>query len=82
MYRLKELFGGHLTLRHYDAQIGEMTAMIHALNKMTRADMPERVRIAGGRTNRKALLFKSDLFTKAVIAYKTLNISRLPKNIF
>ena len=23
MYRVKELFGGHLTLREYDAQVGE-----------------------------------------------------------
>ncbi|EIC82178.1 transposase [Serratia sp. M24T3] len=38
--------GGHLTLRDYDAQVGEPMAMIRALNKMTRAGMPESVRIA------------------------------------
>jgi hypothetical protein len=37
---------GTLTLRDYDAQVGEAMAMIRALNKMTRAGMPERVRIA------------------------------------
>ena len=46
MYRVKQLFGGHLTLRDYDAQVGEAMAMISALNKMTRAGMPESVRIA------------------------------------
>lgn len=43
MYRVKQL---HLTLRDYDAQVGEAMAMIRALNKMTRAGMPESVRIA------------------------------------
>nr|SPE03321.1 conserved protein of unknown function [Escherichia coli] len=46
MYRVKQLFGGHLTLRDYDAQVGEAMAMIRALNKITRAGMPESVRIA------------------------------------
>src|SRR5471032_2744913 len=46
MYRVKQLFGGHLTLRDYDAQVGEAMAMIRALNKMTHAGMPESVRIA------------------------------------
>lgn len=46
IYRVKHLFGGHLTLRDYDAQVGEAMAMIRALNKMTRAGMPESVRIA------------------------------------
>ncbi|EIC83090.1 IS5 family transposase [Serratia sp. M24T3] len=45
MYRVKQLFGGHLTLRDYDAQVGETMAMLRALNKMTRAGMPESVRI-------------------------------------
>jgi len=47
MYRVKQLFGGHLTLRDYDVQVGEVMAMmIRALNKMTCAGMPESVRIA------------------------------------
>lgn len=49
MYCVKQLFGGHLTLRDYDAQVGEAMAMIRALNKMTRAGMPKSVRIACGR---------------------------------
>ncbi|ENA1753565.1 IS5/IS1182 family transposase, partial [Yersinia ruckeri] len=32
--------------RDYDAQVGETMSMIRALNKMTRAGMPESVRIA------------------------------------
>ncbi|MCS2163921.1 IS5 family transposase [Scandinavium sp. H11S7] len=46
MYRVKQLFGEYLTLRDYDAQVGEAMAMIRALNKMTCAGMPESVRIA------------------------------------
>ena len=46
MYRVKQLFGGHLTLRDYDAQVGEAMAMIRALNKLTLAGMPESVRTA------------------------------------
>ncbi|POD90721.1 IS5 family transposase [Pectobacterium odoriferum] len=45
MYRVKKLFGGHLTLRDYDAQVGEAMVTIRALNKMTRAGMPKSVRI-------------------------------------
>lgn len=45
MYRAKQLFVGHLTLRDYDAQVGKAMAMIRALNKMTRAGMAESVRI-------------------------------------
>jgi len=39
--------------------------MIRALNKMTRAGMPESLRIAWGSQWREALLSKSDLFNKA-----------------
>ena len=46
MYRVKQLFGGHLTLRDYDVLVGEAMAMIRALIKMTRAGVPESVRIA------------------------------------
>ena len=54
MYRVKQLFGGHLTLRDYDAQVGEVMAMFRALNKMTRAacqkayELPEKVSDEGG----------------------------------
>ncbi|TDN47029.1 hypothetical protein EC847_13610 [Scandinavium goeteborgense] len=36
----------HLTLRDYDAQVGEAMAMTRTLNKMTYAGMQESVRIA------------------------------------
>lgn len=46
MYRVKQLFGGSLTLRDYDGQVAEALTMVRALNKMTKAGMPESVRIA------------------------------------
>ncbi|NIG88612.1 MAG: IS5/IS1182 family transposase, partial [Serratia symbiotica] len=46
MYRVKQLFGGHLSLRDYDAQVPGAMAMICVLNKMTHAGMPESVRVA------------------------------------
>ncbi|EFG9989638.1 hypothetical protein GW658_21390 [Escherichia coli] len=45
MYRVKQLFGGSLTLRDYDGQVAEAMALVRALNKMTKAGMPESVRI-------------------------------------
>ncbi|KAB3085356.1 IS5/IS1182 family transposase, partial [Escherichia coli] len=51
MYRIKQLFGGSLTWRAWDGQVAEALAMAMAmamacaLNKMTKADMPESVRI-------------------------------------
>ncbi len=38
--------GGSLTLRDYDGQVAEAMALVRALNKMTKAGMPESVRIA------------------------------------
>jgi hypothetical protein len=46
MYRVKQLLGGSLMLRDYDGQVAEAMAMVRALNKMTKAGMPESVRIA------------------------------------
>lgn len=46
MYRIKQLLGGSLTLRDYDGQVAEAMAMVRALNKMTKAGIPESVRIA------------------------------------
>ncbi|MBW4339281.1 IS5 family transposase, partial [Escherichia coli] len=46
MYRVKQLFGGSLTLRDYDGQVAEAMALVRALNKMTKAGIPESVRIA------------------------------------
>jgi hypothetical protein len=45
-FRIKQLFGGSLTLRDYDGQVEEAMALVRALNKMTKAGMPESVRIA------------------------------------
>ncbi len=45
MYRVKQLFGGSLTLRDYDGQVAEAMALVRALNK-TKAGIPESVRIA------------------------------------
>ncbi|EGR10573.1 hypothetical protein VCHE48_0297 [Vibrio cholerae HE48] len=38
---MKQLLGGRLSLRNYNAQIGESYAMIKALNKLTGLGMPE-----------------------------------------
>lgn len=46
MYRVKQLFGGSLTLRGYDGQVAEALSMVPALNKMMKAGLPESVRIA------------------------------------
>ncbi|MFB2659115.1 IS5 family transposase [Shewanella xiamenensis] len=41
MYRIKQLLGGRLSMRNYNAQVGETYAMIKALNKLTGLGMPE-----------------------------------------
>lgn len=46
IYKVKPLFGGLLMLRDYDGQVAEAMAMVRALNRMTKAGMPESVRIA------------------------------------
>lgn len=46
MFRIKTLLRGHLSLRDYDAQVGEAMAMVKALNRMTLLGMPHSVRIA------------------------------------
>lgn len=45
MFRIKTLLGGHLSLRNYDAQVGEVMAMVKALNRMTSLAMPTSVRL-------------------------------------
>ncbi|WP_153448502.1 IS5 family transposase [Vibrio algicola] len=45
MYRVKKLLGGTLSLRNYNAQVGEAYAMIKALNKLTGLGMPKTYRI-------------------------------------
>lgn len=46
MFRVKKLLGGTLSLRNYNAQVGETYAMIKALNKFTGLVMPETMVIA------------------------------------
>ncbi len=41
MFRVKTLLGGSLSLRDYDAQVGEVYAMVKAINKLTGLGMPE-----------------------------------------
>ncbi|KNM16577.1 putative cytoplasmic protein [Salmonella enterica] len=45
MFRIKTLLGGHLSLRNYDAQVGEAMAMVKALNRMTLLAMSTSVRL-------------------------------------
>ncbi len=41
MYRVQQLLDGKLSLRNYNAQVGEIYAMIKALNNLTGLGMPE-----------------------------------------
>ena len=41
MFQVKQFLGGKLSLRNYNAQVGETYAMIKALNKLTGLGMPE-----------------------------------------
>uniref|UniRef100_UPI0025B8635D IS5 family transposase n=1 Tax=Candidatus Symbiopectobacterium sp. TaxID=2816440 RepID=UPI0025B8635D len=45
MFRFKRLLGGHLSLRDYDAQVGEAMGMVKALNRITLLGMPNSIRI-------------------------------------
>lgn len=45
MFRIKTLPGGHLSLRNYDAQVGEAMAMLKALNRMMLLAMSTSVRL-------------------------------------
>lgn len=46
MYRVKQLFGGHMSLRDYDEQVAEAMVVIRALNKMTLSGIPKSVRVS------------------------------------
>ncbi|EOK5722022.1 TPA: IS5 family transposase [Vibrio parahaemolyticus] len=46
MYRVKQLLGGRLSLRNYNAQVGETYAMIKALNKLAGLGMLETQSVA------------------------------------
>ncbi|MCU8323340.1 IS5/IS1182 family transposase, partial [Vibrio vulnificus] len=41
IYLVKQMLGGRLSLRNYNAQVGETYSMIKALNKLTGLGMPE-----------------------------------------
>ncbi len=41
MYRVKQLLGGKLSLRNYNAQVGETYVMIKVLYKITGLGMPQ-----------------------------------------
>ena len=41
MHRVRQLLSGKLSLRNYNAQVGETYAMTKALNKLTGIGMPE-----------------------------------------
>ncbi len=41
MHQVKQLLDRKLSLRNYNAQVGETYAMIKALNKLTGLGMPE-----------------------------------------
>ena len=45
MYRFKTLMGANLSLRDYDAQVGEAYAAVRALNKLTGLGMPKTYRV-------------------------------------
>ena len=42
MFRYKTLTSGTLSLRSYNAQVGEVYANVKAINKVIRLGMPER----------------------------------------
>lgn len=46
MFRVNKLLGGTLSLRKYNAQVGETYAMIKALNKLTGLGMSKTIAIA------------------------------------
>lgn len=63
MYRVKQLLGGNLSLRNYNAQVGETYAMIKALNKFTRLVMPET----------QYVVQESSIMEQACLIYKLSN---------
>jgi len=45
MYRVKQLIGAKLSLRNYNAQVGEALAWVKAINRMTGLGMPARQQV-------------------------------------
>jgi len=69
MYRVKQLLGGKLSLRNYNAQVGETYAMIKALNKLTGLGMPETQCVVQLSLNLGLFDFLSELRNKAGFHY-------------
>ena len=67
IHRVKQVVTASLKLRDYDGQVAEAMAMVRALNKMTKAGMPESVRIAENTTSYAETYPKTDLFNKAIL---------------
>ncbi len=65
MYRVKQLFGGSLTLRDYDGQVAEAMALVRALNKMTKQVCLKACVLPENTTRYGETYPKSDLFNKA-----------------
>ncbi|CRL46873.1 hypothetical protein SGGMMB4_05839 (plasmid) [Sodalis glossinidius str. 'morsitans'] len=80
MFRFKTLMGDHLSLRDYDAQVGEAMAMVKALNKMTLLGMPNSICITIDLL-REAVVTSSDLFNKAKVSNR-LKLIYLYKSIY
>lgn len=47
MFRLKQLFGDAVALRHFDAQVSEVHARLATMNTMTYLGMPVSIRVGG-----------------------------------
>ncbi len=56
--------GGSLTLRDYDGHVAEALTMVHPLNKMTKAVMPESVRIAWQYQSAEEMLIPDLIYSK------------------
>ncbi len=66
MHRVKQLLGGKLSLRNYNAQVGETYAMIKALNKLTGLGMPETQYIVQKSSVMEQACLLSELSNKAL----------------
>ncbi len=83
MHRVKQLLGGRLSLRNYNAQVGETYAMIKALNKLTGLGLPENS-VYCIRINQLQAEFCSltELRNKAYVLFKLYVLNNTVINIF
>lgn len=61
MYRVKQLLGGRLSLRHYNAQVDETYSMVKVLNKLTGLGMPKTLCVGWCSPEIGRFSFKSEL---------------------